>query len=185
MAACGSGSWASNVCLDRGSGGGRRLRLSRTSSTPSKFPGRRARERPTRSYRLGLVSSKRLLRVCLSSLLLACESTALSLGSPNEVNVVLSRTFIGQQVDAQVLRLEGADTGEGESIDSATLRTFSILDTDFGEGLGATEFVFEHRFVLRFTIVRYADAVTGRRPFGLRIRNDRGTFVAHGELTVY
>lgn len=122
------------------------------------------------------------LAICL---LWSCDSTALSLGDPNELNADLDPPFIDESGTTAVwtLTLLGAteDAGVGDMSDNY------IISADFGEGVGlsGTGYTFTSNFVIELGLTRFAEAEPGARTFNVRFVNDYGEFFAHGEFTVY
>ena len=124
----------------------------------------------------------------LCALLLACDSTALSLGDPNDLNATLAPSYIPPQEDIESL---GLDTwiltmdAEDPADATGTLSQFRILEADFGQGIGLVGHEFRSNFVIDLNLKRYAEAVRGTRKWSVQFRNHYGTFLAHGELEVY
>lgn len=112
---------------------------------------------------------------------LACQSTALSLGDPNAINVVLDPEFIEPDTfETQVhLRFLGVEDSTDGSPVSRAVRAW-----DFGDGLFLWTWQFESNFSLVIGIKRFADAPKGRRTLTLEVYNHFGTFLARGEFTV-
>lgn len=126
-------------------------------------------------------------RAVLPSLLLfalsACDSSALSLGDPNDVNASLEPPYIAddQTTVWTLTLLDGADDGEtGDMSDNY------ILDADFGQGVGlsSTGYTFKSNFEIELGLTLFAEAEAGTRTFSVRFINDYGEFFAHGEFDV-
>lgn len=121
-----------------------------------------------------------LLALCL---LPACDSSALSLGDPNDINASLEPPYIAddQATVWTLTLLDGADDGTtGDVSDNY------ILDADFGQGVGlsSTGWTFKSNFEIEFGLTLFAEAEAGTRTFNVLFINDYGEFFAHGEFDV-
>lgn len=131
---------------------------------------------------------RRAALLVLTALLLACDSTALSLGDPNDLNATLDPPYVDTEDNLESL---GFDTwvltmdAEDPTDETGTKSQFRILESDFGQGLGLVGHEFQSNFVIHLNLKRYAEAVPGSRKWSVQFRNHYGTFLAHGELTVY
>ncbi|MCK6573429.1 hypothetical protein L6V77_20300 [Myxococcota bacterium] len=119
---------------------------------------------------------------------LACDSTALSLGDPNDLNATLVPPFITEDDPNSVWTLTlntGATAGAAD--DTADLAENSIVSADFGPGvrISGSGYLFKSQFVVELYLKRYAEAEPGTRTFTVRFINAYGEFLAHGEINVY
>jgi hypothetical protein len=129
------------------------------------------------------------VRVVLGTLVaahVACESSALSLSDPNEVNAEIEPPFIANDETRVSVTIRFLDESPSASGAGNTARTTPlVLSADFGTDIASNNWMFEDDFVVRMDLTRYADTAVGERPFTVRIFNGYGTFVARGRLTVY
>lgn len=112
-----------------------------------------------------------------------CDSSALSLGDPNDINAELVPAYIAEDQNTvwTLTLLEGA-----EDDTSGAMADNYILDADFGQGVGlnGTGYTFKSNFVIELGLTLYAEAEAGTRTFSVRFVNDYGEFFAHGEFSV-
>jgi hypothetical protein len=119
---------------------------------------------------------------------LSCDSTALSLGDPNDLNATLVPPFITEDDPNSVWTLTLNAGAEAETTaDSADLAENSIVSADFGPGvrISGSGYLFKSQFVVELYLKRYAEAEPGTRTFSVRFINAYGEFLAHGEINVY
>ena len=111
----------------------------------------------------------------------ACESTALSLGDPNEVNSSFVPSFIqGDEFDIFVaVTVESENDSEEGSVGER-----AVVEYDFGPGLFLRSWSFDTNFRFTMQIQRFADAEPGERELTLRIHNHFGEFLVRGAFTV-
>lgn len=112
------------------------------------------------------------------AIVLGCDSTALSLGDPNEVNVELVPAYMqrgGEPVEV-VMTFTDADPDDR----AGTVTDNRILDADLGDGLFLRLYTFESNFRVRLLFESDPDATPYERTLTLRIRNHYGTFLARG-----
>lgn len=119
-------------------------------------------------------------------LLMSCDSTALSLGDPNDLNAELFPNFIDEGENAVwTLTLLDAETDTDDT--PGDMSDNYIISADFGQGVGlsGTGYTFRSNFVIELGLTRYAEAEPGTRTYNVRFVNDYGEFLAHGEFNVY
>ncbi len=126
---------------------------------------------------------RRDLPTLLMLALSACDSSALSLGDPNDINASLEPPYIAddQTTVWTLTLLDGADDGT-----SGDMSDNYILDADFGQGVGlsSTGYTFKSNFEIELGLTLFAEAEAGTRTFSVRFINDYGEFFAHGEFDV-
>jgi hypothetical protein len=117
---------------------------------------------------------------------LACSSTALSPGDPNQLELTFEPAAL----------IDVAEGGEGEVLAVAVNvdqpedatgdpRTWSVQSSSFGAGLELRSWEFRSNFQLVLRVGVFAGVESGAHTLNLEISNHFGTFVATGELFVF
>ncbi len=132
---------------------------------------------------VGPVRRAPIALLVLSTLVAACDSTALSQGDPTTFELSFDPQFATAADEVLVTATyDGVDDPDDST---GAPSTWAVVAWDGGDALEVREWEFRTNFRVRLRLGIFANATDGGHPLILEVRNQYGTFVGRGEFFVF